>query len=240
MARRAPEEKGARGDHHAVRDRIVAAGASLLSKGGREALTTRAVAKLAHVQAPTIYRLFGDKDGLLEAVAKHVMQRYVDDKEAGVLRDPLEDLRRGWDLNIAFSLAHPAIFAIMSADPRPDHVSPAAAAGHAVLTAKLERLGQRGLLSVTVERAVNLVRAAGTGTTLMLLGMREDKVDLGLSEAAREAVIAAILRRAPAVKQSSTAGAAIALRASIARANVTLTPGERTLLIELLDRLSKV
>ncbi|WP_338419811.1 TetR family transcriptional regulator [Streptomyces klenkii] len=33
-------------------------------------MTTRAVAAAAGVQAPAIYRLFGDKDGLLEAVAE--------------------------------------------------------------------------------------------------------------------------------------------------------------------------
>jgi AcrR family transcriptional regulator len=36
---------------------------------GRRAVTTRAVAAGAGVQAPTIYRLFGDKDGLLDALA---------------------------------------------------------------------------------------------------------------------------------------------------------------------------
>ena len=41
------------------------------------AVTTRAVADAAGVQAPTLYRLFGDKDGLMEAVAEHVMAAFV-------------------------------------------------------------------------------------------------------------------------------------------------------------------
>ncbi|MBC8122483.1 MAG: TetR family transcriptional regulator, partial [Gemmatimonadaceae bacterium] len=50
-----------------VRARIVVAAAGLIDSGGRDAATTRAVAAAAAVQAPTIYRLFGDKRGLLDA-----------------------------------------------------------------------------------------------------------------------------------------------------------------------------
>ena len=61
-----------------VRARIVAAAAELIASGGREAATTRAVAAAAGVQAPTIYRLFGDKRGLLNAAAEHGHARLVD------------------------------------------------------------------------------------------------------------------------------------------------------------------
>ena len=47
-------------------------------------MTTRGVAEAAGVQAPAIYRFFGDKDGLLEAVAEHVMATYVSAKAAMV------------------------------------------------------------------------------------------------------------------------------------------------------------
>ena len=35
------------------------------------------MAEAAGVQPPTLYRLFGDKDGLIDAVAEHVMATYV-------------------------------------------------------------------------------------------------------------------------------------------------------------------
>jgi len=101
----------------------------------------------------------------------------------------------------------------------------------------MQRLAKVGLLRVSVGRAVNLMRASGIGTVLTLLGMPSGERDLGLSEAAREGVIAAITRAAPAVAQPSAAGAAIALRASLEHAQA-LTPGERLLLSELLERLS--
>ena len=52
----------------ATRARIVDVAARLLQTDGPAAVTTRAVAEGAGVQAPTIYRLFGDKEGLLDAV----------------------------------------------------------------------------------------------------------------------------------------------------------------------------
>jgi len=50
------------------RHRIVEAAVELLEKGGPDAVSTRAVAAAAGMQPPAIYRLFGDKEGLLEAI----------------------------------------------------------------------------------------------------------------------------------------------------------------------------
>ena len=44
-----------------TRKRIIAAAIEILTREGREAVTTRAVADAAGVQAPAIYRLFTDK-----------------------------------------------------------------------------------------------------------------------------------------------------------------------------------
>ena len=60
-----------------TRERIVEAAAALLAQGGREAVSTRAVSAAAGVQAPTIYRIFGDKQGLLDAVASRGFAEYV-------------------------------------------------------------------------------------------------------------------------------------------------------------------
>ncbi len=96
-----------------VRSRIVDVAAQLLRDEGPAAVTTRGVAEQAGVQAPMIYRLFGDKEGLLEAVAEHVMAGYVAVKAeiaeaasaAGV--DPLTDLRAAWQTQIDFGVAWP-------------------------------------------------------------------------------------------------------------------------------------
>src|SRR3984957_3946172 len=104
---------GSRAD---TRSRIVDVAARLLREEGPAAVTTRGVAEAAGVQAPMIYRLFGDKDGLLEAVAEYVMAAYVSAKAEGVKAasaadsDPLDDLRAGWEMQIDFGVANPALF----------------------------------------------------------------------------------------------------------------------------------
>ena len=75
-----------------TRDRIVEAAAGLLTEDGREAVSTRAVSAAARVQAPTIYRLFGDKQGLLDAVASHGFASYLRGKT--LLRDAISDQLR--------------------------------------------------------------------------------------------------------------------------------------------------
>ena len=48
------------------RERIVQAALALLESGGVDAVSTRAVSAAAGVQVPTLYRQFGDMQGLLE------------------------------------------------------------------------------------------------------------------------------------------------------------------------------
>lgn len=221
-----------------VRTRIVAAAAELLATSGRDAVTTRAVAAAAGVQAPTLYRLFGDKGGLLDAVAEHGFATYLAEKElreAGP--DPVEDLRTGWDLHIEFGLTNPALYALMYGDPRSGVTSPAAAAAKRILKQHIRRLALAGRLRVGEDRAAELVHAAGCGTVLTLLERPANRRDRGLSESAREAVIAAITTGTPAVERPSAAAAAIALRAALPEAT-SLTSAERRLLEEWLERLA--
>ena len=221
-----------------VRQRIVAAAAELIAAGGRDAATTRAVATAAGVQAPTIYRLFGDKSGLLDAVAEHGLAAYV---AAKVVRephpDPVEELRKSWDLHVAFGLAHPGLFSIMSGDPRPRPPTPAVAAGLRFLRQRMRSIALAGRLRVSEDRAISMLRAFNNGTVLTLLEMPEAKRDPELSQAAREAFLSAITGEPMADGSSHASGAAAALRACLDE-TAALTGGERHLLEELLDRIA--
>ena len=219
-----------------ARSRIIGAATDLIAAGGSEAATTRAVATAASVQAPTIYRLFGDKDGLLDAVAEQALADYVSGKAVpDSTIDPIENLRQGWDTHIAFGLAHPAIFARMNA-PRTGAPSRASTAGLAVLRQRVRRIARTGQLRVTEERAIDLIHAVGTGTVLALLQKTPHERE-GFSDAAREAVFAAVIGDQTHLVDAGAVGAASALRTYLDDVAV-LTPGETQLLIELLQRIS--
>lgn len=226
-------------DDSTPRDRILAATARLLTEGGREAVSTRAVGTAAGVQAPTIYRLFGDKQGLLDAVATEGFAAYLATKtELAPTADPVADLRAGWDLHIDFGLTNPALYLLMYAEPRHGAAPPkAAVAGAEILAGHIHRIAEAGRLRVSEERAVQLVHAAGSGTAISLISLPEDRRDLELSTLARESVIAAITTEAPVTDSPGPVPAAVALRAVLQRTDV-LTDGELSLLREWLDRIA--
>ncbi len=222
----------------ATRIRIVKAAAALAARDGREALTTRAVAAAAGVQAPTIYRLFGDKDGLIDAVVMHGYRTYLQEKAARRPgRDPVEDLRRGWDLHVAFGLSNPALYVLMYGDPRPGRTPAVIASSRQVLAEHVHRVAAAGCLRVPEEQAAELIHAAGSGTVFSLLATEQDRRDPHLSELAREAVIAAVATTEPTADAPGPAPAAIALRARLPEVT-GLSEAERHLLEEWLQRIA--
>ncbi len=223
-----------------TRFKIVDIAARLLREQGPAAVTTRRVAEGAGVQAPTIYRLFGDKDGLLDAVAEYVMATYVSAKVAIVEAasaddvDPLDDLRAGWDMQIDFGVANPTLFALLS-DPGRALRSPAAQSGKRVLESRVHRIAVAGRLRVSEQRAVELIHAAGTGTVITILSTPPEQRDLGLAEDIYEAVLRQILSDAPERSKNGSKATAVAFRAITPRLDM-LSDAERQLMAEWLDR----
>jgi AcrR family transcriptional regulator len=224
------------------RERIVQAAVRLLSEQGAAAVTTRGVAQAAGVQAPTIYRLFGDKDGLVEAVAEQVMATYVAAKQTAMraaYADPVADLRSGWRLHIEFGLANPELYALLSAAGRREP-SPATAAGIDVLRARVRRLAAAGLLRVEEPRALGMIHAAGSGTVLALLEMPAAERDLGLVDAMFDALSHGILVAEPSAPEDDRrtdqlTAAAVTMNALLPELP-TLSRAERALMGEWLAR----
>lgn len=223
-----------RDDHRAA---IVEAATRLLRSQGTRAVTTRAVSELAGVQAPTIYRLFGDKDGLIDAVAEHVMATYVETKAAHPGGDdPVADLRAGWQGHIDFGLANPGLFALLN-NPERARRSPATAMGLRVLKARVRRLASAGLLRVDEDHAVAMIHAAGTGAVLALLGTPAENRDAHLPDAMFNAVAAAILTptSVPAPTTADPRAVTVTFRAVLPELPA-LTSAERALMAEWLTR----
>jgi AcrR family transcriptional regulator len=218
-----------------TRSRIIAAAARILQEQGARAVTTRAVAQAGRVQAPTIYRLFGDKDGLIDAVVEYVMATYVASKSTTEPdADPVADLRAGWRAQVEFGLANPWLYALINSPDRAER-SPATAAGIEVLRAKVHRLAAAGLLRVDEWRAVAMIHAAGSGTVRTLLGMSPEERDPDLSEQMFDAVVASILTGAP-VAPANDAGAVAVTFATVLPGLPGLTDAERALMAEWINR----
>jgi len=232
-----------------VRARIVRAAIELLASGGRSAVTTRAVSASAGVQPPTIYRHFGDMQGLLDEAARETLAGHMREQATRALtNDPVEDLRRGWDLHVAFNLAHPDAFALKYSAPSGAASARVIHESVEVLKSLVLRIAEAGRLRVDVARATDLVYAAGTGVTLTLITTPPAERDPRLSDTMREAILSAITVPANGESTNGSPGAApgadrvavhaVALRALLSEALDVLSPSERQLLSDWLDRLA--
>ena len=233
-----------------ARTRIVRATTELLATGGRNAVTTRAVSAAAGVQPPTIYRHFGDMQRLLDVVARETLAVHVHEQaNRAPTNDPVDDLRRGWDLHIAFGLAHPDAFALLYSAPSVAASRSAIHEGVAVLQGLVTRIAEAGRLRVDVAHATGLIHAAGTGVTLTLAATPPQQRDPQLSDTVREAILTAITVPASAEAPTGAPDAApaaqrlavhaVALQALLlTEAPGVLSPAERQLLSDWLDRLS--
>ncbi|ACT58314.1 TetR/AcrR family transcriptional regulator [Hirschia baltica] len=226
-------------DKKDTRTRIIEATVKLIDIGGKTAATTRAISEAAEVQAPTIYRLFNDKQGLLDAVANHRLNSYITEKSIRPRHsDPIQDLREGWDIHVSFGLANPEIFEILSGNAMQQQHSSATETGRGLLKEKIAAIAKAGKLKTSEERALNLLTSVGTGTVATLLKQPQEHRDLGLIETAREAVISAITHEPQHTENVTLKSTAITLKASLNQAT-NLSNGERLLLTELLDRIAK-
>jgi len=224
-------------DGGAVRQRVIEAAIDLLTREGRDAVTTRRVAVAAGLQPPAIYRLFGDKEGLLDAVAEHGFAAFLAAKHVDrEPEDPIDDLRAGWDLAVEFGLANPALYTLMYSEPA-RAASAAFKSGTEILMGRIRRLAVGGWLRVDEELAAMIIRATAHGAVLTWLSLPEDRRDPALLAVLRESMVTAVTSEQPAVCEPGPAGAARALRAALP-ARTTLSAAEQRLLGEWLDRLA--
>lgn len=192
-----------RGKPDDQRERILSAAVTLLADVGSSGLSTRAVATAAGVQTPTLYRLFTDKDGLLDAMASYGFEGYLAQKRAfDATDDPIDDLRRGWEMHVEFGLANPALYTLMYGNVRPGHRPAAAEESHAILRGMLERANTQGLLRVPVATALPAIEASTSGAVLLLLAQPAQERRIEHIRPLRDIVLTAVTD-SPAASGSS-------------------------------------
>lgn len=244
QGRRVKSQSGRRVADSATRsEKVLQAAAELMRTGGVEAVSTRAVAAAAGVQPPVIYREFGGKEELLDAITQYVLESYLSDKRRRLLRasgDALRDLRQLWDAHVDFGLSHPHTYVLTFAQSRPGRLSAGALETIKLLEQIVSRLGVEGRLRMSVERATTLVHSAGVGVVLTLIPTPPEERDMQLSTVARDSVLSAITtdKKSTPAKAETLTTRAVALREAIRRADDSpLTSAERDLLLEWLARL---
>jgi AcrR family transcriptional regulator len=224
------------------RERILRAALELLEAGGAEAVSTRAVSAAADVQPPTIYRQFGDMNGLLNEVASAGFTAYLEAKTAGTaLRnldsDPVNELRDGWNRHVEFGLTHPHLYRLMYGASEINTESSAARQGFAMLRDLLQRVAEAGRLAISVDRAAAMIHGGALGVTLSLLSAQ--KRDPKLSGLMLEAVLDAILtpEREAISGQPQAAAHAVSLAALLPDLETPFSEAEQKLFLEWLHRL---
>jgi AcrR family transcriptional regulator len=172
---------------------ILEKAAELLARSPTGDVATRAVCEAAGVTQPVLYRLFGDKDGLLGATVDFVWDQYLSMKRATPRSaDSLVDLRAGWDSHVAFALANPHAYRLLfgtSLATPPE----AGAEAMRLLRVHLDRLAEQGRLRVAPDDAARLVMAANTGVALGMVLRPHEFPDPALSTMMRDLVHRAIL-----------------------------------------------
>ncbi|MFE3673219.1 TetR/AcrR family transcriptional regulator [Streptomyces goshikiensis] len=233
---RRTEEPGTAAREQARRQ-IIEAATGLLESGGRDAVTTRAVADAAGLQPPALYRLFGDKKGLLDAVAEHGFIRFLAAKQQieSTPQDPVRELRDGWDTVVEFGLTNPALYALMYGEPA--RSTSVFRIGLEHLMDRIRRIARAGLLRVEAGLAAQIVHATASGAVLTWQSIPESERDPALLVALRESMITTITTQEPAVEEPGPGGAARALNAALP-GQKDLSQAEQQLLTEWLQRLS--
>jgi AcrR family transcriptional regulator len=221
---------------------MLEAAEALLDASPDRDFSTRAVVDAVGVGAPVLYRLFGDKNGLLSAVVDYGFDRYLSMKRAAEPSvDPVTDLRNGWDSHVAFALAHPAVYRLMFS-PNLAQVPSAAGEAFGLLRETLERCAEAGLVTVAPEIAAQTIMSANVGVALSLVTQPETYRDPGMSTRVRDALFASLLVNAPrSAEDASVATSALQLSAKLRAApRSVLTSPELGLLHQWLGRLGQV
>ncbi|MGW4724077.1 TetR/AcrR family transcriptional regulator [Streptomyces sp. NPDC004291] len=172
-----------------ARERILEATEELLADKDALAISTRAICDRAKVGMPEIYRQFGDKQGLLTAVADIGFARFLAEKRRNPLTDdPVADLRTAWDSHVTFALRNPYLYRLMftpTGDARPRAIEEA----RTILLKAVERCRDAGRLRMPPELAGQSILSANVGVCMMALSFPDLFGEPDISRAVRDAVI---------------------------------------------------
>jgi AcrR family transcriptional regulator len=222
-----------------TRTRMLESAESLLQASPDRDISTRAVCDAVGVGAPVLYRLFGDKNGLLTAMVDHTFEQYLAEKRAlPESDDPVEDLFTAWDNHVAFALKHPAVYRIAYA-PSLAVVPGGVEQSRQLLIRRLVRCAEAGRLTTTPDQAAQAMMAACVGINLSVLSQPETYGDTGLARRVGNAVIRGLLTDTHELvtepRPDALINAALQVSALIRTTPTPLTTAETTVMLQWLE-----
>ncbi|WP_433519083.1 TetR/AcrR family transcriptional regulator [Nonomuraea sp. CA-143628] len=223
-----------------LRTAMIEAAERQLATSSDNEIATRAVCEAVGVSQPVLYRIFGDKRGLLDALADHGYERYVTLKAAQEqTADPVADLRAGWDGHMAFARENPALYQLMFT-PRPWSHSTARDRVFDLLVATLVRCAATGALKVEPRTAAQLILSANIGNALNHIAGPALFDDPALSHRMRDAVFSYVLTETIAQEDADPLRTtALRLHAQLGLGGTdALEPAEVALLLRWLERIT--
>jgi AcrR family transcriptional regulator len=222
-----------------TRTTILEAATTMLQASTNRDISTRAVSEAVGIGVPMLYRLFGDRNGLLTAVVEHVFQNYLSDTSAyPPSADPVDDLYIAWDRHVQFALDNSTVYRIACA-PAVDEVSTGVGLAREVLSEGFDRCARAGQLITTLDEATQVMTAACVGVCICLLSLPDTFNDRGLSWRVRDAVLRGFLVQkvvaAPTNAMLVIRNVALEPAALMRVSSTSLTGADTGLLLQWLD-----
>lgn len=191
-----------------VRDRIFRAAASLIAEGGPSAASARAICVKAHITAPTLYRHFGDLNGLYGELLSLM---YVPEAQAHPGRefsDPLGMIEYMWDCCVGTAIRAPGLVDLKNQLAAAGNTPPSMMQFYRRLEISFEELDRRQLLKQQPRVAAAMYWAAALGIARMIASSRHGAPDCSpvAGEALREAVLEALILPQPSTPSRPPAG----------------------------------
>ncbi len=177
---------------NATADRVLAVAAAVLRQEGVAALTTRRVCEVAGITAPTLYHHFGDKNGLMRALAQRELYGFFAQKRAvKPSNDAVADLKLGWDDWIGFARLNPQLIAALRQGD--DGTIALRGTAEAIVMERLGRLPSQRMPTLPHEIVAQaLVAGANTVVQLLLDGIAPGNLE-AINAQLKEALFAALL-----------------------------------------------
>jgi AcrR family transcriptional regulator len=204
-------------------------------------ISIRAVCEAVGVGAPVLYRLFGDKNGLISAVVDEVFERYQAQRRVQLSDDPVDDLCISWDSHVSFALKNPAVYRMAYA-PSLAQVPSGVTEGRRLVLKRCVRCAEAGMPKTTPDEAAQALMSACLGVNLCLLAQPAAYSDPDLSRRVRDAVIDGLVidasARAPDPTADTLKTVALHMAALIRQMPTPLTEPEFTVMLQWLETIS--